>query len=400
MRVAVIGAGLAGLAAAEELARAGADLDVFEARDRVGGRVWSSRFGDDTIEHGAEFILPGSTATTSAAQRLGLGLVRKGLRYGDRDPVGAGAVSKAAIRAGVERLQAPSSAERTVDGALASADLPGAVRDAIRARIEVSCGYPASDLDATVLREDGTAFGDFDTHSIEGGNAQLAAALAERVGSDRIHLESPVSALSWGAQGVQIASAHSVAVADCAVVAVPASVIDAITFEPLLPAAKEAVHRAVRYGQAAKLFVGLKHPVRPSATLSVPDRFWCWTQLRPDGGPASFVGAFAGTEAALGALGVASGPARWASTLAALRPELELDLDAITITIWPDDPWVRGAYSAPSASSPIDQTELVRPIGRLAFAGEHTAGAHHATMEGALRSGVRAARDLLTGFAG
>ena len=397
--MAVIGAGLAGLAAAEELTRAGADVDVFEARPRVGGRVWSSRFGDDTIEHGAEFILPGSTETAATAQRLGLGLVRKGLWYGDRDPVGAQPVSTAALRAGVGRLQAaPSTAAQTVDDALATADLGGAVQEAIRARIEVSCGYPASDLDATVLREDGTAFGDFDTHSIEGGNAQLAAALAEQIRDGRIHLASAISAVSWNAEGVRVATANSVAVADCAVVAVPASVIDAITFEPALPAAKEAAHRAVRYGHAAKLFVGLKQPVPPSATLSVPGRFWCWTQLRSDGRPASFVGAFAGTEAALAALDVANGTTRWARALTALRPDLELDLAAITITVWPDDPWIKGGYSAPSASSPIEQSELVRPVGRLAFAGEHTAGANHATMEGALRSGVRAARDLLTRF--
>ena len=56
---------------------------------------------------------------------------------------------------------------------------------------------------------------------------------------------------------------------------------------------------------------------------------------------------------------------------------------------------MRGAYSAPSAAAPLDTAELTRPAGPVAFAGEHTAGAMHGTMEGALRSGVRAARDLL-----
>ena len=60
-RVAVVGAGLAGLAAGEALLRAGWDVVVLEARDRVGGRVWSRELADGSVvEMGAEFILPGN----------------------------------------------------------------------------------------------------------------------------------------------------------------------------------------------------------------------------------------------------------------------------------------------------------------------------------------------------
>jgi phytoene dehydrogenase-like protein len=57
--VIVIGAGFAGLAAATELADRGVDVRVLEARDRVGGRVWSDRAGGTVIERGAEFVLDG-----------------------------------------------------------------------------------------------------------------------------------------------------------------------------------------------------------------------------------------------------------------------------------------------------------------------------------------------------
>ena len=57
--VIVIGAGFAGLAAATELADRGVDVRVLEARDRVGGRVWSDRAGGAVIERGAEFVLDG-----------------------------------------------------------------------------------------------------------------------------------------------------------------------------------------------------------------------------------------------------------------------------------------------------------------------------------------------------
>ena len=180
-------------------------------------------------------------------------------------------------------------------------------------------------------------------------------------------------------------------VADAAVIAVPASVLGAITFEPPLAAreggrtlrpGREAVRRAAGAGAT-------------EAVLSVPERFWCYTQLGRDGEPLPFVAAFAGTPGALESLDVASGPERWLAALRRLRPDLDLDFDSVLVSTWAEDPWVRGAYSARSATSPMDTEALARPVGPLFFAGEHTAGVWHGLMEGALRSGARAAQQLL-----
>jgi len=145
----------------------------------------------------------------------------------------------------------------------------------------------------------------------------------------------------------------------------------------------------VVYGQVAKLFVPLRTPVPPSATMNVPGRFWCYTQLGPDGRPSPVLGSFAGTMEAIENLP----PERWKTALAELRPELELEGDTLHVT-WHDDPWARGGYSARSIRSPMDDEELQRPLGCLSFAGEHTAGDWHGLMEGALRSGIRAASQL------
>jgi monoamine oxidase len=184
-------------------------------------------------------------------------------------------------------------------------------------------------------------------------------------------------------------------VADVCIVAVPAAALSAISFDPLLPEKTATALRGVRYGQAAKLFVKLGAPAPPSATLYVPGRFWCWTQLSADGGPAPFAAAFAGTQRAIEQLSVRSGPDTWLEAVRSLRPDLDLDPAEVLTSTWEDDPWVRGAYSAESATSPIDTEVLTRPVGPLAFAGEHTAGEWHALMEGALRSGERAAQQLL-----
>ena len=76
--VLVIGAGLAGLRCACDLVGAGLDVDVLEARERVGGRVWSHRFSDGQVcERGAEFIDGHHTAVLDLAAELGLTLTTR-----------------------------------------------------------------------------------------------------------------------------------------------------------------------------------------------------------------------------------------------------------------------------------------------------------------------------------
>ena len=86
MKVCVIGAGLAGLAAAESLARSGADVIVLERNDRIGGRVWSERLPNGgLVERGGEFITTGYDTTEAVASRLALALDGMGIRYPDRE---------------------------------------------------------------------------------------------------------------------------------------------------------------------------------------------------------------------------------------------------------------------------------------------------------------------------
>ena len=150
---------------------------------------------------------------------------------------------------------------------------------------------------------------------------------------------------------------------------------------PPLPGWKAQALAAVRYGQAAKLFLPLASAPPPSQTLSVPLRFWTWTQ---HGAPVA--SSFAGSPSALDRLEVERGPETWADAVRRLRPELAYADGPPLLSTWHDDPWARGAYSARTLSSPLDDEALARPVGAVAFAGEHTAGRWHALMEGALRS--------------
>ncbi len=336
-------------------------------------------------------MLPGYAVLTQTVERFGLDLVRKGTLYGYREPRGAEAVTLDEVQAAMERIAAqPPAGGGTLLDALGRTGLKLAVQEAIRARTEVSCAYPAGDLAAEALTEGAAGFGRFDSFSVAGGNDRIAEALVATLPD--VRLGSPARRIEWSDAGVRVDGMS----ADVAVLAVPATTLKDIVFDPPLPERKRTANDGVRYGQAAKLFVRLKTPAPPSQTLSLPGRYWCYTQLGPDGSPLPILAAFAGSAPALEALEVDRGPRKWLGLIAALRPDLELDPDSTLLCTWHDDPWSRCAYSARSATSPLDPEALARPVGALAFAGEHTAGPWHGLMEGALRSGIRAARDLLT----
>ena len=189
MRVAVVGAGFAGLAAAELLARNGVEVVVLEARDRVGGRVWSRRLENGAVvEMGAEFILPGADtlhglvdavrarasgtrgcSTASASRAEGSGSTRCSSTP-RRRPIAAALSERPRGALGI-------SARTFLDGL----DLDPGAREAIEARLEISCV-------STVDRIDAGALGGLAAHShdacpsIAGGNQSLALALAERLG--------------------------------------------------------------------------------------------------------------------------------------------------------------------------------------------------------------------------
>jgi monoamine oxidase len=386
-RVVVVGAGFAGLAAAEALADRGVVVTVFDARERVGGRVHSRQLDNGAvIELGAEFVLPGYEVLRETAARLGLELFEKGTLYGDREPRDGPPVTREELVAAASALRNPGSG--SIADALARLVPSNGARAAIAARLAVSSGYELDDQDASALAEGAAGFGDFPSHGVSGGNDRIALALAERLRGS-VQTSTAVTRVTWSADGVVVRAGGDEVAADACVIATPAPHALELEWDPPLPRWKQEALAAVRYGQAAKLFLPLVAPAPPSQTLSVPLRFWTWTQ---HGVPAA--SSFAGSPLALELLDVDRGPGRWAVAVRQLRPDLDYADGAPLLSTWHDDPWARGAYSARTLSSPLDDEALARPVGPVAFAGEHTAGDWHALMEGALRSGLRAASEV------
>jgi monoamine oxidase len=383
-RVVVVGAGFAGLAAAEALADRGAEVVVLEARDRVGGRVHSQRLENGAVvELGAEFVLPGYEVLRETAADLGLELYEKGTLYGDREPRDGPPVTRDELIAADAALRDPGSGS-IADALERLVPSPGA-RAAIASRLAVSSAYEIEDQDASALAEGATRFGDFPSHGVAGGNERIALGLAERLGG-AVRTSVPVTRIAWSEAGVVVRAGGAEVAADACVLATPAPHALEIEWDPPLPEWKRDALAAVRYGQAAKLFLPLAAPAPPSQTLSVPLRFWTWTQHG-----ISAASSFAGSPTALALLEVDRGPETWVTAVRRLRADLDYASGPPLLSTWHDDPWARGAYSARTLSSPLADEPLARPVGVVAFAGEHTAGRWHGLMEGALRSGLDAA---------
>jgi monoamine oxidase len=300
------------------------------------------------------------------------------MAYGRREPRGV-PVTQAQLRAAARLIEREAPVGTAAD-LLARLDVSEPVRTAIRARVEISTAVPASEVGADEL-SGVAAISDAPSFGIAGGNQGLARGLAASLD---VRLRTPVRTIAWGDRVVVNGDVE----ADAVVVAVPAPLVGEIAFAPALPISLAGV----RYGDAVKLFVPLRERPAPSAVLSVPDRYWTWT-ARGGEHVQPVVHAFAGSRPALERLGVEAGPERWLDSVARLRDDLALEPAGAVLSRWSDDRWARGAYSVhvPGGNDPA----LAERHGPLVLAGEYTAGQYAGLMEGALRSGYRAAAQLL-----
>lgn len=392
-QVIVVGAGLAGLVAARRLVDEGLDVVVLEARDRVGGRLWSHRFPNgEVVELGGEWISTSQTHVIDLTNELGLGLVDTGMDFTSRDPVGGPPIPGVEHdRLGatlVDRMTAlgpVALAQTTVDELLDGLGLKGPAMSVLRSRLEGTAGAPLSEVSAAEIGEE-FGIGDHASYvRIEGGNDRLAKEIARALD---VRLERTASSIHQSPDGVEVVVRNTVFPAHSVVLAVPLGVLKRMVFEPELPEEVTNVLDRLRMGVAVKVAVATQGepPMFRRQDTDIPG--WYWTGLGPDGFVRRAITGFAGTGP-----GVAALVAEAAQRLARSAPETSLRGDPI-IMDWGSDIFAGGCYSVIGPGQRPLLDVLSRPWGRVFLAGEHVNGT--GTIEGAILSGERAARQLIS----
>ncbi len=431
--VLVAGAGLAGLVAARDLAALGATVTVVEARDRVGGRVWTVRDGFVDGQHaeaGADMIDDDHVALRTLADGLGLTQVR----------ILANSFIPARVdRSGAVRLVARSAARGWARLAQELAALGQHYRWAERrwdspvaaeiARRSVAEWLDAVNADAelrtTALSLRGFFLADPDELSllplvdqfshdepalpgrmfrIEGGNDRLPTLLAAGLG-DRLHLNTELMAVSQRGGTIRASlrsgRTRSQLQVDYLVLALPATLLRRIPITPALPVQQHEAVNALAYGRGTKTL------------LQFTDRFWrARGRARAFSSPLPIGAGWEGNEEQRGKPGIlsllAGGSASDATAAIVERDGVQglvralewlgsgsADLLAWRQARWEADPWSRGGYAVFDPSfPPVRRGWLAQPCGRLFFAGEHTSLRWQGYMNGAVESGHRAAAEV------
>jgi monoamine oxidase len=433
VQVLVVGAGLAGLAAARDLLVHGADVTVVDARQRIGGRVLTVRepFAErQHAEAGGDMIDDDHTEILRLSQELGLKLariLRGGFGYARPDPSGKTRIVPPAGVHGWTRLAEALKpltwpyllAERRWDSPI-TADLAqqsvahwlddiNADAD-LRATATGLRGFFLADPEELSLIALVDQFAsseaprDWKTYRIEGGNDRLTTALAEPLES-RLKLNTEVVAVSHRGKAVRVSlkDGRSVgqATVDYVLFAVPASLLRRIPITPALPAQQHEAITKLKYGRGTRTL------------LQFSRRFWRVPgQLRAFGSPLPFGALWDAAEEQRGGAGILSllaggGASDATRTITAkdgmvgLASQLDwlgstgAQLIGSHQTVWEADPWARGGYAFFDPTyDPALRAWLARPCGRLFFAGEHTSIKWQGYMNGAVESGRRAAAEI------
>jgi len=429
----ILGAGAAGLAAARDLSRAGWSVTVLEARDRIGGRIFTltETDGPAPIELGAEFIHGRSPALWAIAKAAHLKIhdVSEHYWYFDNGKISRSRDFWRNVQGLMNNMKSSDSDQsfrRFLDSLPDGADTQHAKEMAMR-YVE---GFHAANIDRVGIR--GLVKANEAAASIEGNRSfrfqngygslvQALCAEAESYGAT-FYLDTTITAIHWDGMQVEVRTSDAdVYEASAALITLPLGILQArkedggIQFVPELPAAKQSAIEKLAVGNVIRM------------NLVFRERFWEDAKVWDEHGAAvSFrnAGFFHNPDAPIPTwwtqmplrapllVGWAGGPAadrlrsegalldQAVSSLSLIlqtsTAEIQTQLEASYIHDWHDDAFSRGAYSYVPVDGLEAQQVLSQPLDhKLFFAGEATCTGHVGTVHGAIQSGQRAAREVL-----
>lgn len=416
--VIVVGAGIAGLAAARWLVDDEVDVLVLEARDRVGGRIWTVDMGGAPVDLGAAWVHGvDDSPLAEFCEEHDIDLVEDDSEVQGYDSGTASWIDEAEVKElerhgrrflgrkrKMRRQLGPSAS--LADGIawyLDRRDLQGDERrrtaSLLRQLAELDYGGSADVMSLAAWDEDEEYEGG-DWFPV-GGYRRVVDALTD--GLD-IQTSTPVVRIVQSADGVQVHTEREVHEAEYAIVTVPLGVLKAgaIEFEPPLPERKQQAIARLQMGSLEKV------------VLRWDEQFWTpgegrFFNVEDDPELPDFVDMSRFAKAPIlavlagGETGKAMAKLSETDAVDRVRQLLETATGKpvpapaeVRVTRWSQDPLAGGSYAfLPVGASDEDMEALAEPVGRLRFAGEHTEDEYYATVHGAAISGVREAERLL-----
>ena len=417
MRVLVIGAGIAGLSAAYHLQRAGAEATVLEARDRIGGRVWTSRdFADIPVEFGAELIHGRSPEVNTWQWVRQLGL--RTWHWNKLDDSMIRTEEGAWMTMGQARA---ASAELDATRSWALGDVAEPRNDENLETYLRRIGFTEKQL-RYVQRSFANAEGDSMRHLNAKAHAHL---FKDSDGADAysdyrildgydayydklaegldIRLNCVVRAIDWS-QGAHVTTdAGDTYAADAAVLTLPLGVLKAgrLRFRPALPESKRSALAGLQMGPVIKLVYHFAEPILDRSIGAIyakgnPPMWWSPSLGREERATV-WTGFLTGDYArALLPLGERAALRKGLETLRRETGIRDLEYLKARWVNWPEDEFAMGGYSVCLPGCYEARKKLAQPTPPLYWAGEASAP-HHLTamVHGAYFTGERAATEVL-----
>ena len=436
--VVVVGAGLAGLAAARRLTAEGIDCVVLEARDRVGGRTLNHPIGDGKIvEVGGQWVGPTQTRVLELMRELGL---ESFPTYSQGEHVidyrgelnrYTGTIPKLRPHLLADFGQAQWKLDRMARKVPADAPwtapkakewdsqtlwswmrrnvLTQSARDGLSLGFEAVWAAQPEDISLLhalfYISSAGGLDALWDTEGgaqdarVVGGSQLISIRMAEELG-DRIVLEAPVRGIAYEPDRVTVHADGIDVEARRAIVAMPPTLTCRIAYDPPMPALRDQLTQRIPQGTVIKCMAIYDRPfwrerglTGQATSIEGPVKL-TFDNSPPDGSPGVLLGFLEGNQART--LGAWDPERRREAVIDCFKrlfgPDAARPLDYVDKS-WADEEWTRGCYGCymPTGAWTAYGPQLRAPVGPIHWAGAETATVWSGYMDGAVRSGDSAA---------